>query len=139
MLKGMGKVMASSGCTRPLSWQQSDSLPWRRVGKTLFGVEQKGAEFGAWVQFKKARLCAWSASQRISELSDISRKELYAAIPAPITRARERLGDVLNGQVYLDPLLRHVEDLHNSDWLLLGQDYAIVMMGTDLRDTLPQR
>ena len=42
---------------------------------------------------------------------------------AVIFRARERLWDVMDGQVYLDQLLRHVEDLYKLDWSLLGQDY----------------
>ena len=55
--------------------------------------------------------------------SRISRNELFRAALAVILRARERLRDVDGGQAHLEKILRHMEDLHELNWDLLGQDY----------------
>ena len=82
-----------------------------------------GSTAGAWVTYRRARACAWSASRRVERVSDIPRNELFRAALAVILRAQERLRDVNGGQAHLEKILRHMEDLHELNWDLLGQDY----------------
>ena len=82
-----------------------------------------GSTARAWVTYRRARACAWSASRRIERVSNIPRNELFRAALAVILRARERLRDVVGGQAHLDTILRHMGDLHELNWDLLGQDY----------------
>ena len=82
-----------------------------------------GSTARAWVTYRRARACALSASRRIQRVSDILRNELFRAALAVILRARERLRDVEGGQAHLEKILRHMEDLHELNWDLLGQDY----------------
>ena len=83
-----------------------------------------GSTAGAWVTYRRARACAWSASRRIERVSNILRNELFRAALAVILRARERLRDVDGGQAHLETILRHMGDLHELNWDLLGQDYG---------------
>ena len=82
-----------------------------------------GSTAGAWVTYRRARACAWSASRRIERVSNIPRNELFRAALAVILRARERLRDVDGGQAHPDTILRHMGNLHELNWDLLGQDY----------------
>ena len=79
-----------------------------------------GSTAGAWVTCRRARACAWSASRRVERVSDIPRNELFWAALAVILRARERLRDVDGGQAHLEKILRHMEDLPELNWDLLG-------------------
>ena len=90
--------------------------------KCLMGVGG-GSTAGAWVTYRRARACAWSALRRIERVSNIPRNELFRAALAVILRARERLRDVDGGQAHLEPILRHMGYLHELNWDLLGQDY----------------
>ena len=82
-----------------------------------------GSTAGAWVTYKRVRACAWSALRRVERVSDIPRNELFQAALAVILGARERLRDVDGGHAHLEKILRHMEDLHELNWDLLGQDY----------------
>ena len=82
-----------------------------------------GSTAKAWVTYKRARACAWSASRRVERVSDIPRDELFRAALAVILRAGERLRDVDGGQAHLETILRHMGNLHELNWDLLGQDY----------------
>ena len=82
-----------------------------------------GSTAGAWVTYRRARECAWSASRRVERVSDIPRDELFRAALAVILRVRERLRDVDGGQAHLETILRHMGNLHELNWDLLGQDY----------------
>ena len=90
--------------------------------KSLMGVGG-GRAAGAWVTYRRARSCAWSASRRVEQVSDVPRDELFRAALAVILRARERLRDVDGGQAHLEKILSHMEALHELNWDLLGQDY----------------
>ena len=106
----------------------------RRV-KCLMGVGG-GSTAGAWVTYRRARACAWSASRRIERVSNIPRNELFRAALAVILRARERLRDVDGGQAHLDTILRHMGDLHELNWDLLGQDYDRYSFVYDVDDEM---
>ena len=93
----------------------------RRI-KSLMAVGG-GSTAGAWVTYRRPRACAWSASRRVQRVSDIARNELFRAAHAVIRRARERLRDVDGGQAHLEKILCHMEDPHELNWDLLGQDY----------------
>ena len=82
-----------------------------------------GPTAGAWVTYRRARACAWSAPRRVEQVSDIPRNEVFRAALAVILRARERLRDVDGGQAHLEKILSHLEALHEVNWDLLGQDY----------------
>ena len=82
-----------------------------------------GSAAGAWVTYRRARACAWSASRRVERVSNIPRNELFRAALAVILRARECLRDVDGGQAHLQKIVRHMEDVHELNWDLLGQDY----------------
>ena len=82
-----------------------------------------GSTAGAWVTYRRARACAWSTLRRIERVSNIPRNELFRAALAVILRARERLRDVDGGQAHLETILRHMGDLHELNWGLLGHDY----------------
>ena len=82
-----------------------------------------GSTAGAWVTYRPARACAWSASRRVERVSDIPRNESFRTALAVILRARERLRDVDGGQAHLEKIVRHMEDLNELHWDLLGQDY----------------
>ena len=69
------------------------------------------------------RACAWSASRRVEQVSDLPRNELSRAALAVILRARKRLRDVDGGQAHLEKILSHMEALHELKWELPGQDY----------------
>ena len=90
--------------------------------KSLMGVGG-GRVAGAWVTYKRARSCAWSASRRVEQVCDIPRNELFRATLAVILRARERLRDVEGGQAHLERILSQMDALHKLNWDLLGQDY----------------
>ena len=90
--------------------------------KCLMGVGG-GSTARAWVAYRRARECAWSASRRVERVSDIPRDELLRAALAVILRARERRRDVDGGQAHLETILRHMGNLHELNWDLLGQDY----------------
>ena len=79
--------------------------------KSVMGVGG-GRVAGAWVTYRRARSCAWSASRRVEQVSDIPRNELFRATLAVILRARERLRDVDGGQAHLEKTLSHVDALH---------------------------
>ena len=79
--------------------------------KCLMGVGG-GTTAGAWVTYRRARECAWSASRRVERVSDIPRDELFRVALAVILRARERLRDVDGGQAHLETILRHTGNLH---------------------------
>ena len=79
-----------------------------------------GRTIGAWVTYRRARACAWSASRRIEQVSDMPRNELFRAALAAILRARERLRDVEGGQAHMEKILSHMEALHELNWDLLG-------------------
>ena len=81
-----------------------------------------GRVAGAWVTYKRARSCAWSASRQVEQVSDITRNELFRTTLAVILRARERLRDVEGGQAHLERILSHMDALHELNWDLLGQD-----------------
>ena len=57
-----------------------------------------GRVVGAWVTYKRAWSCAWSALRRVEQVSDIPRNERFRATLAVILRARECLRDVEGGQ-----------------------------------------
>ena len=82
-----------------------------------------GSTAGAWVTYRRARACAWSASRRVERVSDIPRNEHFRTALAVILRARERLRDVNGGQAHLEKIVRHMEVLHELNGDLLGQDY----------------
>ena len=90
--------------------------------KSLMGVGG-GRVAGAWVTYKGARSCAWSASRRVEQVSDIPRNELFRATLAVILRARERLRDVEGGQAHLERILSHMDALQKLSLDHLGQDY----------------
>ena len=90
--------------------------------KSLMGVGGRRAA-GAWVAYRRARSCAWSASRRVEQVSDVPRNELFRAALAVILRAQERMRDVDGGQAHLEKILGHMEALHELTWDLLGQDY----------------
>ena len=90
--------------------------------KLLMGVGG-GRVAGAWVTYKRARSCAWSASRRVEQVSDIPRNELFRATLAVILRAQERLRDVEGGRAHLERILIHMDALHKLNRDLLGQDY----------------
>ena len=71
-----------------------------------------GREAEAWVTYKRARSCAWSASRRVERVSHIPRNELFRATLAVILRARERLRDVEDGQAHLERILSNMDALH---------------------------
>ena len=90
--------------------------------KSLIGVGG-GRVAGAWVRYKRARSCAWSASRRVEQVSDIPRNALFRATLAVILRARERLRDVEDGEAHPERFLCHIDALHKLNWDLLGEDY----------------
>ena len=90
--------------------------------KSFMGVGG-GRVAGAWVTYRRARSCAWSASRRVAQVSDIPRNELFRATLAVILRARERLRDVDGGQAHLERILSHMDALHKLNCDLLGQNY----------------
>ena len=77
----------------------------------------------AWVTYRRARACAWSASRRVEQVSDIPRNELFRAALAVILRVRERRRDVDGEQAHLEKILSHMEALHELNWELLGQGH----------------
>ena len=90
--------------------------------KSLMGVGG-GRAAAAWVTYRRARSCAWSASRRVEQVSDVPQNELFRAALAVILQARERLRDVDGGQAHLEKILSHMEAPHELNWDLLGQDY----------------
>ena len=104
--------------------------PGNRVGgqhkprrmKSLMGVGG-GLTAGAWVTYRRARACAWSAPRWVEQVSDIPPNEVFRAALAVILRARERLRDVDGGQAHLKKILSHLKALHELNLDLLGQDY----------------
>ena len=119
---GYGAVGEGGESVHVLLRNKVDEQHKPRRMKSLMAVG-KGRVAGAWVTYKPARSCAWSASRRVEQFSDIPRNELFRATLAVLLRARERLIDVEGGQAHVERILGHMDAVHKLNCYLLGQDY----------------